>query len=158
EEVAGKLREVLRTPLGATVFAPGPPVSLDADYIVFAAQGLNLPERDHLMNPHLARRLLPEQILGQALLYLVTAVTRAVTWKTVRRFSLGVLDEVWALTRTVEGQALIEEQIHDGPSTTPPWSSPATTPKETSRTSTSAPSSRCGLAFALTTGARRGAS
>lgn len=114
EEVAGKLREVLRTPLGATVFAPGPPVSLDADYIVFAAQGLNLPERDHLMNPHLARRLLPEQILGQALLYLVTAVTRAVTWKTVRRFSLGVLDEVWALTRTVEGQALIEEQIHDG--------------------------------------------
>ena len=95
-------------------FSGRPPVSLDADYIVFAAQGLNLPERDHLMNPHLARRLLPEQILGQALLYLVTAITRAVTWKTVRRFSLGVLDEVWALTRTIEGQALIEEQIHDG--------------------------------------------
>ena len=90
------------------------PVSLEADYIVFAAQGLDLPERDHLMNPHLARRLLPEQVLGQALLYLVTAVTRAVTWKTVRRFSLGVLDEVWALTRTMEGQALIEEQVHDG--------------------------------------------
>lgn len=114
EEVAGKLREMLKTPLGATIFGPSKPVSLDADYIVFAAQGLNLPEREHLMNPHLARRLLPEQVLAQALLYLVTAITRAVTWKTVRRFSLGVLDEVWALTRTMEGQALIEEQIHDG--------------------------------------------
>jgi hypothetical protein len=105
---------MLKTPLGATLVGPSKPVSLDADYIVFAAQGLNLPEREHLMNPHLARRLLPEQVLAQALLYLVTAITRAVTWKTVRRFSLGVLDEVWALTRTMEGQALIEEQIHDG--------------------------------------------
>jgi len=51
EEVAGKLREMLKTPLGATIFGPSKPVSLDADYIVFAAQGLNLPEREHLMNP-----------------------------------------------------------------------------------------------------------
>jgi hypothetical protein len=113
-ELTSKLRKIAKSPLGKIVFSDRPPVSLDADFIVFAAQGLHLPTRDQLLNAHLARRLLPEQMLSQALLYLVAAVTRVVTWARTDRFAVGVFDEVWALTNTVEGHQLLIEGARDG--------------------------------------------
>lgn len=113
-ELASKLRKIAKTPLGKIVFSDRPPVSLGADFIVFAAQGLNLPSRDQVLNAHLARRMLPEQLLSQALLYLVAAVTRVVTWASTERFAVGVFDEVWALTHTVEGHQLLIEVVRDG--------------------------------------------
>lgn len=113
-DLEAKLRKIARTPLGRIVFSDQPPVSLDADYVVFAAQGLHLPSREQLLNAHLARRLLPEQVLSQALLYLVAAVTRVVTWARTDRFAVGVFDEVWALTNTVEGHQLLIEGARDG--------------------------------------------
>lgn len=113
-ELASKLRKIAKTPLGRIVFSDRPPVSLGADFIVFAAQGLNLPSRDQVVNAHLARRMLPEQMLSQALLYLVAAVTRVVTWASTAQFAVGVFDEVWALTHTVEGHQLLIELARDG--------------------------------------------
>ena len=54
--------------------ARGSPLSLDADFIVFWAPNLALPDRETLASEHRSRMMLPEQVLGQALLYLVAAV------------------------------------------------------------------------------------
>ena len=115
EEVARKLRIFARTPLGQVIFGDQPALQVgDADLIVFAAQGLNLPTKAQVTQAHLAKQLLPEQILAQALLYLVAAITRQVALADKDRFALGAFDEAWGITVNVEGEQLLANIAHDG--------------------------------------------
>jgi hypothetical protein len=50
-------------------------LSADADAVVFHLPGLRLPDRMQLENAQLAKRLLLEQILAHAMLYLVVVLT-----------------------------------------------------------------------------------
>ena len=66
------------------------------------------------MNEHRARLMLPEQILGQALLYLVAAVGRQVVFRDPTRFAAALYDEAWALLASPHGQNLLIEGVRDG--------------------------------------------
>lgn len=109
-----KLRSFTANGLAQLVFGDGKPLTLDADYIVFHTAGLELPKREALESPHLARMLLPEQIFSQALLYLLAAVARKVTFSNPRRFAAALFDEAWALTSSMQGRALVLDGIRDG--------------------------------------------
>ncbi len=58
--------------------------------------------------------MLPEQILGQALLYLVAAVGRQVVFRDPSRFGAALYDEAWALLASPHGQRLLLEGVRDG--------------------------------------------
>jgi hypothetical protein len=109
-----KLRSYAANALAQLVFGDGEALALDADYIVFHTAGLELPKKEVLDNPHLARMLLPEQIFSQALLYLLAAVARKVTFSNPRRFAAALFDEAWALTSSSQGRALVLDGIRDG--------------------------------------------
>lgn len=109
-EVADKLRALSSISYGRLVFGDqGPPVSLDADYVCFHVPGLRLPRRN-------ANRedLLPEELLGQAILYLVAAFSRRVLFRHPDRFAALLLDEAHALTANPQGRALVGDLIRDG--------------------------------------------
>ena len=112
--LARRLAHYRRLGVGRLAFGDGQPVSLDADCIVFWAPNLALPDRDTLVNEHLARQMLPEQILGQALLYLVAAVGRQVVFRDPARFGAALYDEAWALLASPHGQRLLLEGVRDG--------------------------------------------
>ena len=99
---------------GQLAFGDAEPVRLDADLIVFWAPNLALPDRDTLLNEHLARQMLPEQVLAHALLYLVAAVGRQVVFSDPTRFGAALYDEAWALLGSPHGQRLLLEGIRDG--------------------------------------------
>lgn len=99
---------------GRLAFGVGRPVSLDADMIVFWAPNLALPDRETLEVEHRARNMLPEEVLGQALLYLVAAVGRRVVFEDPRRFGAALYDEAWALLASPFGRKLLVEGIRDG--------------------------------------------
>lgn len=109
-EVADKLRALSSVSYGRLVFGDaGPPVDLDADYVCFHLPGLRLPRR------HATRDdLLPEELLGQAALYLVAAFSRRVLFRHPDRFAALLLDEAHALTASPQGRALVAELIRDG--------------------------------------------
>lgn len=109
-----KLASYADHPLARLVFGDTPPLRLDADYICFHAPGLSLPDRDSLVHEHLARQLLPEQIFAQALLYLVAAVSRVLTFADPSRFGAALVDEAWALTASPQGRQLLLDSIRDG--------------------------------------------
>lgn len=112
--LARKLSTFAATSLAELAFGAGAPLTLDADYIVFHAPGLALPDREVMTNPHLARQLLPEQVFSMAALYLVAATARQVVFSDRRRFGAAVFDEAWALTHTLQGQQLLLELLRDG--------------------------------------------
>jgi hypothetical protein len=112
--LARRLAHYRRLGVGRLAFGEGKPVSLDADCIVFWAPNLALPDRDTLVNEHLSRQMLPEQILGQALLYLVAAVGRQVVFRDPSRFGAALYDEAWALLSSPHGQRLLLEGVRDG--------------------------------------------
>jgi hypothetical protein len=58
--------------------------------------------------------MLPEQVLGQALLYLVAAVGRRVVFSDPTRFAAALYDEAWALLASPHGQRLLVEGVRDG--------------------------------------------
>ncbi|HLM64756.1 MAG TPA: ATP-binding protein [Acidimicrobiales bacterium] len=112
--LARRLAHYRRLGVGRLAFGDGQPVSLDADCIVFWAPNLALPDRDTLVNEHLSRQMLPEQILGHALLYLVAAVGRQVVFRDPTRFGAALYDEAWALLASPHGQRLLLEGVRDG--------------------------------------------
>ncbi len=112
--LARRLDHYRRLGAGQLAFGDGTPVSLDADCIVFWAPNLALPDRDTLLNEHLARQMLPEQVLGHALLYLVAAVGRHVVFRDPTRFGAALYDEAWALLASPHGQRLLLEGVRDG--------------------------------------------
>ncbi|HEX8802665.1 MAG TPA: ATP-binding protein, partial [Acidimicrobiales bacterium] len=112
--LARRLSHYRRLGVGRLAFGDGAPVSLDADCIVFWAPNMALPDRDTLVHEHLARQMLPEQILGHALLYLVAAVGRQVVFRDPSRFGAALYDEAWALLASPHGQRLLLEGVRDG--------------------------------------------
>lgn len=109
-EVADKLRALSAISYGRLVFGdPGPAVNLDADYVCFHIPSLRLPQRNTTRDDQL-----PEELLGQAILYLVAAVSRRVLFRQSDRFAALLLDEAHALTASAQGQALVMELIRDG--------------------------------------------
>src|SRR5690606_41531426 len=79
--LVGRLAHHRRSPAGQSAFGEGDTVSLDAVFIVFWLPNLALPDRETLLSDQAMRLMLPEQILGQALLYLVAAVSRHVVFR-----------------------------------------------------------------------------
>jgi len=112
--LARRLMHYRRSSTGMLAFGDGPPASLDADFIVFWAPHLALPGRETLMHEHSARMMLPEQVLGQALLYLVAAVGRRVVFSDPSRFGAALYDEAWAILASPHGQSLLIEGVRDG--------------------------------------------
>jgi hypothetical protein len=112
--LARRLSHYRKLGIGRLAFGDGEPVSLDADCIVFWAPNMALPDRDTLVHEHLARQMLPEEILGHALLYLVAAVGRKVVFQDPARFGAALYDEAWALLASPHGQRLLLEGIRDG--------------------------------------------
>ena len=109
-EVADKLRALSQISYGRLVFGDtGPAADLDADYVCFHIPGLKLPRRDTIRDDQL-----PEELLGQAVLYLVAAFSRRVLFRHSDRFAALLLDEAHAVTASAQGQALVMELIRDG--------------------------------------------
>jgi hypothetical protein len=114
ESACRGLRHALRHPLARFALREAPLARLDADYLVLHAPGLSLPDREVALREHLARRLPPEQVLSQAVLYLMAAVARHVTFCDPRRFAAALFDEAWYLTSSLQGRALLLDGIRDG--------------------------------------------
>jgi AAA-like domain len=112
--LARRLAPYRRRGVGRLAFGSGPPVALDADLIVFWAPHLALPDRDTLASEHRSRLMLPEEVLGHALLYLVAAIGRQVVFRDPARFGAAVYDEAWALLASPHGQKLLIEGVRDG--------------------------------------------
>jgi hypothetical protein len=112
--LARRLSHYRRIGVGALAFGDGTPVDLHADLIVFWAPQLALPDRDTLVTEHLARQMLPEQVVGSALLYLVAALGRRVIFSDPARFGAALYDEAWALLASPHGQRLLREGVRDG--------------------------------------------
>jgi hypothetical protein len=112
--LARRLDHYRRLGAGRLAFGDGEPLRLGADFIVFWAPNLALPDRDTLLNEHLARQMLPEEVLGHALLYLVAAVGREVVFRDPTRFGAALYDEAWALHASPHGQRLLLEGVRDG--------------------------------------------
>jgi len=112
--LARRLLHYRRSTTGVLAFGDGPTVSLDADFIVFWAPHLALPSRETLMHEHSSRMMLPEQVMGQALLYLVAAVGRRVVFSDPTRFGAALYDEAWAILASPHGQNLLIEGVRDG--------------------------------------------
>jgi hypothetical protein len=109
-EVADKLRALSQISYGRLVFGdPGPPVDLGADYVCFHVPGLRLPQRRSARDDQL-----PEELLGQAILYLVAAFSRQVLFRHAARFAALLLDEAHALTASAQGHGLVMDLIRDG--------------------------------------------
>jgi AAA-like domain len=112
--LARRLAPYRRRGVGRLAFGTGHPMSLDADLIVFWAPHLTLPDRDTLASEHRSRLMLPEEVLGHALLYLVAAIGRQVVFRDPARFGAALYDEAWALLASPHGQKLLIEGVRDG--------------------------------------------
>jgi len=100
--------------LAHLAFGEGEVLRLQADCIVFHTPNLSLPSKEQLASEYQAKRLLPEQIFSQALLYLVAAVSRSVIFSDRHRFGVQLLDEASFLVASPQGLELVLEGIRDG--------------------------------------------
>ncbi|MBQ0953811.1 ATP-binding protein [Streptomyces sp. RK76] len=117
--LAGLIRVVASNPLAAMVFDPAlPPVRLDAssasDMIVITTAGLKLPPKAAFDNPEVLHQQPLEALIGRAVLYLIAALARQTAFEDPQRFTAVVLDELYWLTSSAEGTALVHEILHDG--------------------------------------------
>lgn len=109
-EVADKLQALADLSYGRLVFDDvGPAVGLDGDYVCFHIPGLRLPR-----NKTPREEQLPEELLGQAILYLVTAFSRRLLFRDTSRFAALLLDEAHAVTSSAQGRELVLDLIRDG--------------------------------------------
>ncbi|MEU9943658.1 ATP-binding protein [Streptomyces lavendulae] len=117
--MADLLRIVRDNPLAAMVFdADLPPVTLDgdlgADLVVVTTTGLTLPPREAFADAEVLRQQPLEALIGRAVLYLIAAIARQAAFTDPERFCLVSMDEVYWLTSSAEGSALVHEILHDG--------------------------------------------
>ncbi|MFF0205862.1 ATP-binding protein [Streptomyces sp. NPDC005017] len=117
--LAGLIRVVADNPLAAMVFEPGlPPLRLDAsgssDMIVITTTGLKLPPKAAFDKPEVLHQQPLEALIGRAVLYLIAAIARQTAFEDPGRFTAVVLDELYWLTSSAEGTALVHEILHDG--------------------------------------------
>ena len=109
-EVAEKLAALSKISYGRLVFDdPGPAVDLSGDYVCFHIPGLRLPRTGTPRDDQL-----PEELLSQAILYLVAAFSRRVLFRSRDRFAALLLDEAHALTSSAQGHGLVMDLIRDG--------------------------------------------
>lgn len=112
--LAQRIEVMLRQPL-ARVLVGTPEAGLDdADYLCFHAPGLSLPDRDATIHAHLAKEVLPAQIVGRAVIHLVTAISHHAIMRNRERFGVHVVDEAWALTSSPAGLAMLLDAVRDG--------------------------------------------
>ncbi|OQR63415.1 ATP/GTP-binding protein [Streptomyces maremycinicus] len=117
--LAGLLRVIATNSLAAMVFDPTlAPVRLDAsrstDMIVITTTGLKLPPKAAFAQPEVLHQQPLEALIGRAVLYLIAAIARQSAFKDPERFTAVVLDELYWLTSSAEGTALVHEILHDG--------------------------------------------
>ncbi|MCG8971406.1 ATP-binding protein [Streptomyces sp. CL12-4] len=117
--LAGLIRVVAGNSLARMVFDPTlPPVRLDAssasDMIVITTAGLKLPPKAAFDNPEVLHQQPLEALIGRAVLYLIAALARQTAFEDPERFTAVVLDELYWLTSSAEGTALVHEILHDG--------------------------------------------
>ncbi|MEV6056465.1 ATP-binding protein [Streptomyces sp. NPDC052107] len=117
--LAGLIRVVATNSLAAMVFDPRlPPVRLDAssttDMIVITTTGLKLPPKAAFDKPEVLHQQPLEALIGRAVLYLIAAIARQTAFEDPERFTAVVLDELYWLTSSAEGTALVHEILHDG--------------------------------------------
>ncbi|HET6857464.1 MAG TPA: ATP-binding protein [Streptomyces sp.] len=117
--LAGLIHVVASNPLAAMIFDPTlPPVRLDAsstsDMIVITTAGLKLPPKAAFANPEVLHQQPLEALIGRAVLYLIAAIARQTAFEDPERFTAVVLDELYWLTSSAEGTALVHEILHDG--------------------------------------------
>jgi hypothetical protein len=117
--LAGLIRVVATNSLARMVFDPTlPPVRLDAssasDMIVITTTGLKLPPKAAFANPEILHQQPLEALIGRAVLYLIAAIARQTAFEDPERFTAVVLDELYWLTSSAEGTALVHEILHDG--------------------------------------------
>lgn len=117
--MADLLRIVRGNPLAAMVFdADLPPVTLDgdlgADLVVVTTTGLTLPPKEAFADAEVLRQQPLEALIGRAVLYLIAAIARQAAFTDPERFCLVSMDEVYWLTSSAEGSALVHEILHDG--------------------------------------------
>ncbi|MFF4121325.1 ATP-binding protein [Streptomyces sp. NPDC001714] len=117
--LAGLIRVVATNPLARMVFDPTlPPVRLDAssasDMIVITTTGLKLPPKAAFANSEILHQQPLEALIGRAVLYLIAAIARQTAFEDPERFTAVVLDELYWLTSSAEGTALVHEILHDG--------------------------------------------
>ncbi|MET8102201.1 ATP-binding protein [Streptomyces sp. NPDC005236] len=117
--LAGLVRVVAANSLAAMVFDPAlPPVRLDAsstsDMIVITTAGLTLPPQAAFDKPEVLQQQPLEALIGRAVLYLIAAIARQTAFEDPGRFTAVVLDELYWLTSSAEGTALVHEILHDG--------------------------------------------
>ncbi|MFB7376568.1 ATP-binding protein [Kitasatospora purpeofusca] len=87
---------------------------LTADLVVFTTNGLTLPPKEALGRPEVLRTQPLEALIGRAVLYLIAAISRHISFSDLHRFAAVIFDEVYWLTSSAEGSALINELAHDG--------------------------------------------
>ncbi|MFE5690339.1 ATP-binding protein [Streptomyces sp. NPDC056512] len=117
--VAGMLSLVTSNPLAAMIFDPALPVarlngSSTADLIVITTAGLTLPPKQAFENPEILHQQPLEALIGRAALYLIAAMARQAAFADPSRFCAVVTDELYWLTSSAEGTALVHEILHDG--------------------------------------------
>ncbi|KUN57243.1 ATP/GTP-binding protein [Streptomyces canus] len=117
--LAGLIRVVATNSLARMVFDPTlPPVRLDAssasDMIVITTTGLKLPPKAAFANPEVLHQQPLEALIGRAVLYLIAAIARQTAFEDPERFTAVVLDELYWLTSSAEGTALVHQILHDG--------------------------------------------
>ncbi|MFE6554289.1 ATP-binding protein [Streptomyces sp. NPDC057746] len=117
--LAGLVRVVATNSLARMVFDPTlPPVRLDAssasDMIVITTTGLKLPPKAAFDKPEVLHQQPLEALIGRAVLYLIAAIARQTAFEDPVRFTAVVLDELYWLTSSAEGTALVHEILHDG--------------------------------------------
>jgi hypothetical protein len=87
---------------------------LGADMVVVTTAGLTLPPREAFANIEVLRQQPLEALIGRAVLYLIAAIARQAAFSAPSRFCTVAMDEVYWLTSSAEGSALVHEILHDG--------------------------------------------
>ncbi|MDG4857051.1 ATP-binding protein [Streptomyces sp. T-3] len=110
---------VANNPLASMIFDPGLPVvrldeAMTSDMIVFTTAGLTLPPKEAFGNVEVLRQQPLEALIGRAVLYLIAAIARQIAFTDPDRFCALAADEIWWLTGSAEGAALVSEFLHDG--------------------------------------------
>ena len=88
-------------------------IAADEQVTVFRIPSLALPTKEELATEWGRRQLLPEQIMGQGVVYLIAAAARELTM-TSDVFGLGILEEAYHIVRSSpQGRTLVLGWVRD---------------------------------------------
>ena len=114
QRLADDIDTVLNTAMGSALLSgTGRPVTADEQVIVFRIPSLSLPTEDELSTEWGRRHLLPEQIMGQGVVYLMAAVAREFTMD-ADVFGVGMFEEAYHMVRSSpQGRTLVLGWVRD---------------------------------------------